>query len=42
LASDLAAVKYRMQNFLPEKIVYFVANEQLLHLKQVFTISKMV
>ena len=40
LASDLAAVKYRMQNFNPEKIVYFVDVRQQLHLKQVFEISK--
>lgn len=40
LASDLAAVKYRMQNFSPEKIVYFVDVRQQLHLKQVFEIAK--
>lgn len=41
LASDLACVKYRMQNWNPEKIVYFMDVRQQLHLKQVFTISKM-
>lgn len=41
LASDLAAVKYRMQNWNPEKIVYFVDVRQQLHLNQVFEISKM-
>ncbi len=41
LASDLAWVKYRMQNWNPEKIIYFVDVRQQLHLKQVFTISKM-
>lgn len=41
LASDLACVKYRMQNWNPEKIIYFVDVRQQLHLKQVFTISKM-
>jgi arginyl-tRNA synthetase len=40
LASDLAAVKYRMQNFSPEKIVYFVDVRQQLHLKQVFEVAK--
>jgi arginyl-tRNA synthetase len=40
LASDLAAVKYRVQNFNPEKIIYFVDSRQQLHLKQVFEISK--
>nr|MDD3720297.1 arginine--tRNA ligase [Candidatus Gracilibacteria bacterium] len=41
LASDLAAVKYRMQNWNPEKILYFVDVRQQLHLKQVFQISKL-
>ncbi len=41
LASDLACVKYRMENWNPEKIIYFVDVRQQLHLKQVFTISKM-
>ncbi len=41
LASDLACVKYRMQNWNPEKILYFIDARQQLHLKQVFTISKM-
>ncbi len=40
LASDLSAVKYRMQNWNPEKIVYFVDSRQQMHLKQVFEISK--
>lgn len=40
LASDLAAIKYRMQNWNPEKIVYFVDVRQQLHLKQAFTIAK--
>lgn len=40
LASDLACIKYRMQNWNPEKILYFVDVRQQLHLKQVFTISK--
>lgn len=40
LASDLAWVKYRMQNWNPEKIIYFVDQRQQLHLKQVFEISK--
>lgn len=40
LASDLACIKYRMQNWNPEKIIYFVDQRQQLHLKQVFEISK--
>jgi arginyl-tRNA synthetase len=42
LASDLAAIKYRMDNWNPVKIVYFVDTRQSMHLKQVFTISKKV
>lgn len=41
LASDLASVKYRMDNWAPKKILYFVDVRQQLHLKQTFTISKM-
>lgn len=41
LASDLASIKYRMQNWNPEKILYFVDVRQQLHLKQAFTISRM-
>jgi len=42
LASDLACVKYRMQNWgRTEKIIYFIDVRQSLHLKQVFEISKM-
>jgi arginyl-tRNA synthetase len=41
LASDLAAIKYRVQNWSPEKIVYFVDSRQQLHLKQAFIIAKM-
>lgn len=40
LASDLAAIKYRMDNWNPEKIVYFVDSRQQLHLKQAFQIAK--
>ena len=40
LASDLASIKYRMYNWNPEKIVYFVDVRQALHLKQAFTIAK--
>jgi len=41
LASDLAAVKYRMQNWRPSKILYFIDVRQQLHLKQVFEISRL-
>lgn len=40
LASDLAAIKYRMQNWNPEKIVYFIDSRQKLHLQQAFLIAK--
>jgi len=40
LASDLAAVKYRVTNWNPDKIIYFVDSRQQLHLKQVFEVSR--
>lgn len=40
LASDLACIKYRCENWSPEKIIYFVDNRQELHLKQAFYIAK--
>ncbi len=39
LASDLATIKYRMQNWDPDKIIYSVDVRQQLHLRQVFYIS---
>ena len=36
LASDLAAIKYRLRNWNPSKIMYFVDNRQALHFKQLF------
>jgi arginyl-tRNA synthetase len=41
LASDLAAIKYRVENWNPEKMLYFVDVRQQLHLKQAFTIAKL-
>lgn len=40
LASDLASIKYRMSNWSPDTIIYFVDVRQKLHLEQVFEISK--
>jgi arginyl-tRNA synthetase len=40
LASDLATIKYRMQNWAPDKIVYFIDVRQALHLRQTFEIAK--
>lgn len=39
LASDLAAIKYRVDSFKPQKIIYHVDIRQELHFKQVFEIS---
>ncbi|MBW7954231.1 arginine--tRNA ligase [Candidatus Gracilibacteria bacterium] len=39
LASDLAAIKYRVDSFNPEKIIYHVDIRQELHFKQAFEIS---
>ncbi len=39
LASDLAAIKYRVENWNPEKIIYFVDVRQQMHLKQAFDIA---
>lgn len=39
LASDLAAIKYRINNWNPDKIIYFIDVRQSLHLQQVFKIS---
>ncbi len=40
LASDLAAIKYRLRNWQPSKILYFVDNRQALHFKQLFATAK--
>lgn len=40
LASDLAAIKYRLRNWSPSKILYFVDNRQALHFKQLFATAK--
>ncbi len=39
LASDLAAIKYRVDSFKPQKIIYHVDIRQELHFKQAFEIS---
>ena len=39
LASDLASIKYRIENWKPEKIIYFVDVRQQTHLRQAFIIS---
>jgi len=40
LASDLASIKYRVKNWSPNKIIYFVDVRQQLHLRQAFEIAK--
>ncbi|MDD2486892.1 MAG: arginine--tRNA ligase [Candidatus Gracilibacteria bacterium] len=40
LTSDLAAIKYRLINWDPSKILYFVDVTQQLHLRQAFWIAK--
>lgn len=41
LASDLACIKYRKDNWNPRKMIYSIDVRQQLHLKQAFEISKM-
>ncbi len=41
LASDLASIKYRMDNWNPSKIIYFVDVRQKLHFEQAFAISRL-
>lgn len=41
LTRDLAAIKYRTENFKPTKILYVVENAQGLHLAQAFKVSEM-
>jgi len=39
-ARDLAAIKYRMKKFKPEKILYVTGSEQRLYFQQLFTAAK--
>lgn len=41
LASDLASIKYRMDNWNPSKILYFVDVRQKLHFEQAFAIARL-
>jgi len=41
LASDLASIKYRMDNWNPKKILYFVDVRQKLHFEQAFEIARL-
>ncbi len=42
LARDLAAIKYRIDQFSPVKIIYHVGNEQSLHFQQLFGVAKLL
>jgi len=42
LTRDLALLKYRLTKYHPEKILYVVGNEQDIHFKQLFTLSKII
>ena len=39
---DLAALKYRVETYAPESVLYVVSNEQTLHFRQVFSVARMV
>ena len=39
---DLAALKYRVDSYHPEAVLYVVSNEQTLHFRQVFNVARMV
>jgi len=39
LTSDLAAIKYRLDNWKPSKIIYCIDVRQQLHLRQAFNIA---
>ncbi|MGI6103292.1 MAG: arginine--tRNA ligase [Patescibacteria group bacterium] len=39
---DLAALKYRVETYSPEAVLYVVSNEQTLHFRQVFAVARMV
>lgn len=38
-ASDLASIKYRVENWSPAKIIYCTDNRQMLHFKQAFNVA---
>lgn len=39
---DLAALKYRIDTYRPEAVLYVVSNEQTFHFQQVFAVARMV
>ena len=42
LTRDLSLLKYRFKKYHPAKILYVVGNEQDMHFKQLFTLSKII
>lgn len=42
LTRDIANLEYRLKEFAPAKVLYVVANEQSLHLAQVFAVMKLL
>ena len=42
LTRDIAALKYRIKEFKPEKILYVVGNEQSLHFEQLFAVARII
>lgn len=42
LVRDLATIKYRLDKFSPEKIIYHVGNEQSLHFQQLFGVARLL
>ncbi|MFA6250223.1 MAG: arginine--tRNA ligase [Candidatus Shapirobacteria bacterium] len=42
LTRDLATIKYRLENWKPDLIIYEVGADQTLHFKQLFSIAKMM
>ncbi len=42
MTRDLAALKYRIENYHAKKVLYVVGNEQQLHFKQLATVAKLL
>jgi len=42
MTRDLAAIKYRVENYKPTEIIYHVGNDQSLHFQQLFGVAKLM
>jgi arginyl-tRNA synthetase len=40
MTRDLAAIKYRVENYKPNEIIYHVGNDQSLHFQQLFAVAR--